>query len=211
MATHKGRQQHNRKDRATHNINWEEIELAYVNGNQDLVFFSREHTKNPADPTMSTLLQKYFERKWNQQREARIKADIIESQGKLQAFQDEVIQVQLTAREDLVNANRIIETQLRLSDQLRLAVEDLSKRFYDALPHLDLQEMASNDPKGFLGGLKILTDLHSAVTEVERKVLNIAGLSIHSQTIPGNDRPEKDEDLKALPTEELLRRYMDDL
>lgn len=211
---HKGRTQHNRKDRATHNINWDEIELAYVNGNMDLIFFSREYTKNPEDPTMNTLQQKYFERKWNQLREARIKQELIESQGKIQAFQDEIVQVQLTAREDLINANRVIETQLRLSDQLRVSIDDLTKKFYDALPHLDLQEMASNDPRGFMMSLKILTELHSAVTDVERKVLNVAGLSVQlnqPQEAPGSSQSDKIAAIKDMSTDELLKSYMSDL
>lgn len=195
-------------------FDWQEIETAFVESDEDLYTFSREKTKNPNHPTLSTLQAKYYERGWAKMRSARIKADLIESEGKTQAYQDEVTAICLTATEDLTNANRIIERHFRVADQTLAIVQILDMKAIAALELLNLEQLAVDDPKGFIGALKIIQDLKAGAIEIQRKTISLSGLSVNfsvEQPNETSDMQAKLEKLKHTDQSELLKAYFERL
>lgn len=204
-----------RKERAKGTIDWDQIERDYVNSDKDLYLFSRENTGNTYHPSLSTLQQKYYDRNWARLRAARVQHELVQAEGKNNALRDEeVMKVTLLAREDLLNATQAIERHLRLSRSLQDIAGSLVQSAQKAVGFIDLEEMAANDPKGFIAAVKIITDLTAASTELERKCLGAADIKIEFNVIPDSDRDttaKKIEALKDMDQSELLKRYMDSL
>jgi hypothetical protein len=196
-------------------FDWDEIELSYVEGKEDLFMYSREKTGNPKHPTLATLQAKYYERGWAKLREARITQQAVEAIGISDALQCEVVQVSLTARDQLMNANRMVERHLRVADATLGIVEFLDAKAIEALEFLDLKQMAMDDPARFIGALKIIQDMRVGAIEIQRKAMNLAGLKVEFVVNQGNDDQEtlqrKMEALQSMDQGELLKDYMDSL
>jgi hypothetical protein len=176
------------------------------------MFFSREFTKNPNDPTLSTLREKYYKESWGHARSARIKAECVELIGKDDALKSEAVKISITAKEELLNANASIMRHIATAQSLQLLATDMLGKFHEAIPLVDIKEMASADPKGFIGAMKIVTDFLNIAIDIERKAVGMAGLKVEFVAIAESDREIMDRKLQALrelPTDELIRNYIE--
>lgn len=192
-------------------IDWEGIKQAFIEGDRDLYSYSRETTGLDDHPTYSTLRSRSYNESWQRSRDARIRSEAVEAIGKDKALQSEVVQVEVLARDELLNANNAIFRQVKLSQDIQKLVEGILPKFQEALQYLDLNQLAVDNPRGFLSAMKTVTELYSTASEIERKVMGAADIKIElSVNQPGGQTmQDKIAALKEMPQEELIRSYMD--
>lgn len=203
------------KERAK-KIDWDLIRDSYINGDRDLYFFCRENTACECDPTWLTLKAKAYSEDWQKLRTIRIQKDLIQAQGINQALNSEVVQVELTAREELLNANAAFMRHVTAAQELQHLASALTEKFKQALHLIDVTEMAATDPKGCIAALKIITEFQSQAIELERKAFGLSGIKIELTLNQDNDDDRANVErkmklLKEMPQEELLKSYMDAL
>jgi hypothetical protein len=196
-------------------VDWEALEDRYVEEDLDLFYYSSDYPPNDktCHPSMSTLRQRAYEGQWVHKRRARIKndtkAEVIETIGKDRALQAEIVQIEITSRDELLNANRAILKHLRLANDLQQIGAELVEKAKQVVHRVDLADLAENDVKGFIGALKIITDFLTAAADMERRALKVSDLKVEFAITSNQDDTEnKLSQLKSMDTAELMTAYM---